>query len=193
MIKEYVYFFKHINVTGVKIGKTSGESVLNRFNSFKTSSPFGAEILGFYEAVNGYKEEKELHQRFASHRLSGEFFDISLEMVNSIVAKKNKTLHTVTVLLNEWLSDEENDIEAFKLLLLKKIQVVQKESIEADLLVKYIKKDLNGFMTTTDIYNFLIENGYKVSLRSLGLQLRRLCYDRVKPNKIFGYRCSILG
>ncbi len=77
-MNEYIYFFKHLNVSGVKIGRTSGESVDNRFMQFKTYSPFGAKVLGYYQTFDSLKEEQILHNRFYSKRLSGEFFDIAM-------------------------------------------------------------------------------------------------------------------
>jgi hypothetical protein len=76
-MKDYVYFFKHINVPGIKIGKASGESVEARFSAFKTFSPYGAQNLGYYETQNGLQEEKRLHDKYAHKRMQGEFFDIT--------------------------------------------------------------------------------------------------------------------
>ena len=36
--REFVYFFKHKGINGIKIGKTSGSGVSERFKSFKTYS-----------------------------------------------------------------------------------------------------------------------------------------------------------
>jgi hypothetical protein len=80
---EFIYFFKHNNIDAVKIGRTSGESVQFRFDAFRTYSPFGAKILGFYETENGPIEEKRLHNKYAAKRLNGEFFNISITDIES--------------------------------------------------------------------------------------------------------------
>ena len=102
-MKDFVYFFKHINVPGVKIGKSSGESVEARFSCFKTYSPYGAINLGFYETDNGLKEEFELHKRFAAKRMSGEFFDLSANDVENILMEK---IPNYSLILSEIVSNK---------------------------------------------------------------------------------------
>lgn len=88
IMKEFVYFFKHVNVPGVKIGKTSGESVDQRFSTFKTYAPNGAINLGYFETQNATIEEQRLHQRFAHKRMNGEFFNITEIEVQSVLIEK---------------------------------------------------------------------------------------------------------
>lgn len=80
----FVYFFKHKEANGVKIGMTLQDDVLQRFRAFKTYSPRGAEILGKIETSNANILEKKLHERFADRRLNGEFFDIHSDEINEI-------------------------------------------------------------------------------------------------------------
>ena len=66
--KGFVYFFKHNLMDPVKIGCTCSDSIESRFNSFKTYSPYGAEILGFIPCVDPFKLEKKLHGKYRSKR-----------------------------------------------------------------------------------------------------------------------------
>jgi len=188
MSTDYVYFFRHIGVKGVKIGKTSGESVLNRFQSFKTYSPNGAEILGFFKTTNGHKSEKELHQRFASQRLKGEFFDISDEIIESVISENNDDYLKAKKLFNEWIADENNNIEKLVELLknANKINIKNENySIERELVVKHLKKG-NIKKTTTEIFNYLKGLSNKdISLKKLGTQCR-ISFERTS-DKTKGY------
>ena len=76
-----VYFFRHIGLTPVKIGYSENESPINRFNQFKTYAPYGSEILGFVIISNAKEIETLLHNKFASKRLSGEWFELSEDEV----------------------------------------------------------------------------------------------------------------
>lgn len=76
-----VYFFRHIGLTPVKIGYSENESPINRFNQFKTYAPYGSEILGFIIISNAKEIETLLHNKFASKRLSGEWFELTEEDV----------------------------------------------------------------------------------------------------------------
>jgi len=75
--KGCVYFFRHIGLSPVKIGYSENESPINRFNQFKTYAPFGSEILGFIQTYNANELESNLHRKFSSKRLLGEWFEIT--------------------------------------------------------------------------------------------------------------------
>ena len=79
--KGCVYFFKHVGLTPVKIGFSTNESPLNRFDQFKTYAPFGAELIGFIRAREPLELETILHAKHSSKRLKGEWFEITKEEV----------------------------------------------------------------------------------------------------------------
>ena len=75
--KGCVYFFRHIGLTPVKIGYSSHESPLGRFEQFKTYAPYGSEIIGFIQTADAKELETRLHQKFANKRINGEWFEIT--------------------------------------------------------------------------------------------------------------------
>jgi hypothetical protein len=81
-----VYFFRHIGLSPVKIGYSTNESPINRFESFKTYAPYGAELLGFIMTKESKELESILHQRFSAKRLKGEWFEVSKEDVDKVVS-----------------------------------------------------------------------------------------------------------
>ena len=83
--KGCVYFFKHVGLSPIKIGFSTNESPLERFEQFKTYAPYGAELIGFIRTHNAKELETELHLKFANVRLKGEWFDLSIEDVNKWV------------------------------------------------------------------------------------------------------------
>lgn len=85
MSKGCVYFFRHIGLSPVKIGFTSSESPINRFDSFRTYAPYGSEILGFIQTENPSELEFRLHNKFSAKRLLGEWFDITQEEVQEVI------------------------------------------------------------------------------------------------------------
>lgn len=85
-----VYFFRHIGLTPVKIGFTDEESPTLRFNQFRTYAPYGSELLGFIRTKTPSKIESELHKRYLSKRLKGEWFDITIENVNNEIYNYSK-------------------------------------------------------------------------------------------------------
>lgn len=80
-----VYFFKHKNISGVKIGYSNYNSPIKRFNQFKTYAPFGAIMLGFIETHKAKKLESTLHKKYSEKRMHGEWFNISTSEVDNII------------------------------------------------------------------------------------------------------------
>ena len=80
--KGCVYFFRHIGLAPVKIGYSSSNSPIARFDQFKTYAPYGSEIIGFIQCIDAKTLETKLHRKYASLRLEGEWFDITEEQVN---------------------------------------------------------------------------------------------------------------
>lgn len=77
--KGCVYFFRHIGLSPVKIGRSSHDSPASRFEQFSTYAPYGSEIVGFIMTEKYIELESHLHKKFANKRLSGEWFDITIE------------------------------------------------------------------------------------------------------------------
>jgi len=70
----------------------------------------------------------------------------------------------------------------------------QESSMERELVSKHFEHALVGIMTTTDIKNYLETHSVqKLSIRKLGLELRRSGFERVKHFGIYGYRCMPIG
>jgi len=82
-IKGCVYFFRHKGMTPIKIGYSNNETPASRFETMKTYSPFGAEILGCIVSKDASSLESALHKKYVSKRLAGEWFDITEEDVEN--------------------------------------------------------------------------------------------------------------
>jgi hypothetical protein len=83
--KGCVYFFKHVGLEPIKIGFSKRNNPINRFEQFRTYAPFGSELIGFFQTDEPNLIEKELHQKYSSNRLSGEWFNISVEEAEKII------------------------------------------------------------------------------------------------------------
>ncbi len=80
----FVYFIKHNDFRGVKIGMTNKDDVQDRLKAANTYSPRGAVLLGQIETFDAAELEKIIHKDFADNRMNGEFFDIDEEEVQEI-------------------------------------------------------------------------------------------------------------
>jgi len=85
--KGYVYFLKHNGLNPIKIGCTKGFSPIKRINCYNSYSPYGIDILGYIETDNHKELEKFLHETFKHLRLNNEWFDLSIEQVNSVISE----------------------------------------------------------------------------------------------------------
>lgn len=84
--KGCVYFFRHIGLSPVKIGYSTHESPMSRFEQFKTYAPYGSEIIGFIQTFDAKEIETILHNKFSQYRLNGEWFEITEEDCNKVIS-----------------------------------------------------------------------------------------------------------
>ena len=82
-----VYFIKHRNIDGIKIGYSSKNTPEDRIAAMQTASPNGIISVGHIITKDAHNLEKKLHDKYKNVRLNGEWFDISLEEVNHIMNK----------------------------------------------------------------------------------------------------------
>lgn len=191
MRKQFIYFFKHSNTTGIKIGRTSGDSVNDRFKAFKTYSPSGSEIIGFFECDNCVALERKIHIELKANRMQGEFFDITEDHALAIINKYDVSLRKIKYIFNEWLSNEENNTDALLLLFKKANEVKKLDGLEA-LEMEHIKiyfKHGNVFKTTSQILKHLQQLNPNVNyvINKLGSALRELEFKRIKSGGSYGY------
>lgn len=74
----YVYLIKTLtDETLYKIGRTNNPS--RRIRKFNVVMPFAIEAVCIIKTDNMYALETSLHRRFATQRLDGEFFRLTLE------------------------------------------------------------------------------------------------------------------
>ncbi len=76
----YVYLIR--SEYGYKIGKTV--NIKNRTNLFSVKLPFRIELVSYAWFENYSKAEREFHDRYATKRLEGEWFDLSASDVAEV-------------------------------------------------------------------------------------------------------------
>ena len=77
-IEGFVYFIRSEETHAIKIGFTSGP-IEKRLNSLQTAHPYKLQLLATVPGTPDY--EKSLHERFASFRLEGEWFQPHPDLV----------------------------------------------------------------------------------------------------------------
>lgn len=92
--KGCVYFFKHKNLDPIKVGYSTKSNPMKRLEQFKTYAPYGVELVAYVESSMALDMEKDIHQKYNSKRLCGEWFNITLAEVDKEIEhiKKIETL-----------------------------------------------------------------------------------------------------
>lgn len=90
-----IYFIQAEGVGHIKIGFTADEDVLVRLADLQTGSPVPLRVLG--TTPGAVVEEKNLHRRFAAHRVHGEWFRPVPELLALINPADAKTCEGVEV------------------------------------------------------------------------------------------------
>jgi hypothetical protein len=84
-MKGLVYFIMSKNNGDIKIGYDTSESGIERFNTLKTGASRGLEYLAYIKSDSCEMLEKDLHEKFKPKRLNGEWFEIGMQDVVSVV------------------------------------------------------------------------------------------------------------
>jgi hypothetical protein len=80
-LKQYVYLL--LSDHGTKIGRTISFS--NRMREFQTKLPFKINQTIYFEVVNNTQTERDLHRKYKSKRLNGEWFNLEKAELNEII------------------------------------------------------------------------------------------------------------
>ena len=83
--KGYVYFIKVKGKDLFKIGITKQSNVVNRVANIQSSCPYLIELHSYYSSEDCEKEEVELHDRFKDKRTHGEWFNLTLNEVETLL------------------------------------------------------------------------------------------------------------
>jgi len=195
----FVYFFRHKNTTPVKIGMTENESIECRFTSFKTSSPYGGEILGYIHAKNPREIESKAHKKFNAFRVNGEFFEINQEMIDNFISKHNLCDNKYEFLktqLDSFLLDEsvpgyEKDILISRISDSIKIARGIFENVTIEDCPEFIKRILiiykpRGtdpvYLTNKEILELDVLKSQNISTRKLGIEMKRVGFNQYVKN-----------
>lgn len=72
-----------------KIGVTKNK-ISNRIKEFKTGNPDELKLFHFFETPNAYKIEKVLHRQYSHFNVSGEWFELPIDIVSDFINICNK-------------------------------------------------------------------------------------------------------
>ena len=204
----FVYFFRHKNTTPVKIGMTESETVESRFISFKTSSPYGGEILGYIHTKTPREVEAKAHKKFNAFRVNGEFFEINQDMIDNFISKHNTCdtkydfLKTQldSFLLDDSVPSYEKDILIKKISDSIKIARGMFENVTIEDCPEFIKRILSIYKPTGDSPIYMsneeiresdILNDLKIQPRKFGIEMKNAGFNQFikrvdgKPKRVY--------
>lgn len=85
----YVYFIKNNKSIDVKIGISN--NINDRVKSYRTAFSGEVLLIGYIYCENYKKLEKDIHKLFDNKRISGEWFNLSLNEIKELLIKYNGT------------------------------------------------------------------------------------------------------
>jgi len=161
-MKDIVYFIKLNGLSAIKIGKTSKSVFVSRISTFKTHAPYGIEILGVIETEDGIKLEKLFHKRFKPFRLSGEWFEISEDVVLGLInlhngkirQEKYNTLQRLMIYDTKEIGETEVNTDSILRFL---VDGLKESSVMS---IKEIADSLDEEVSTPIIRKFLTDLGF---------------------------------
>lgn len=174
---QIVYLFRHKGTDLVKIGMTSNNDCLSRFQSFCTYSPYGGEIVGIIKCKNARVLEKKLHDEYVVKRLKGEFFKLSQEECDKILKDHNVDyIDDIKDILHLLLSDSEDNVLKIKAFINRLKVAKESETKHIDKIIQEnFVHDENSKMTCEMVSEFIYENfNLKIESTKIGIILSKL-------------------
>jgi hypothetical protein len=148
----FVYFYKHNNLSPIKIGHSKSKNPFFRTNHASTYSPFGVVHIGHIQSDDCQLLESKLHSKFKHKRLNGEWFDIEeIDVLNIIKSYTNGTFF-----YKEQIESDLNDLFISFLNENKNRKIYNK-----DLLINYNRFNENKIYIKT-LLIIISNNGYKI-------------------------------
>jgi len=152
----------------------------SRMSAIKTSSPLGVNLIGYKSFKDDLKKEKELHRKYSSSRVSGEWFILSDKDLNEICEELCITY--------DHKKDEDDDFTMRKLKksleeLNSKNEFIEKLSLECNSL----KRELNNtkqekLPSSFILLSDLVEIAYKEGKNVDWITILNNCPDYYKKN-----------
>jgi hypothetical protein len=96
-----IYFAEAIGVGNIKIGHTDKDDALERLAELQTGSPVPLRLLG--TMPGDMLVEKDLHRRFASSRVHGEWFTPSADLLALVPSRETRINGTTEVITQSCL------------------------------------------------------------------------------------------
>lgn len=173
-MKQSVYVFKLIGTDYYKIGMTKNESVKDRLKTIKTYSPFEIEVTSVIKTKNAFALEKQLHEKFYSKRVNGEFFELTKGDI--FYLKKLEDKNTKELKEFFWTEIISNDID---LNLLKSVMKSMNIRLNSDNIDNEFHERIYDFLeinyfdselTNNEIF-YLLENESDISIEGVSKKM----------------------
>ena len=188
----YVYVFKMIGTDYFKIGMTNKESVKSRLDSFKVYAPNGVEVVQVISSKTPLKLEKDLHLKFESKRMKGEFFKLTESDLKYLdLFQSEKTIELKNFFWT-YIFDNNLTIDDVKTLFLSK-NMYQNNDKATDV-INYVESNLIGNeLTCTEIKDFLLNDcEIEINTKSLGSILKNSYEQKIKKIDGINHRVYLL-
>lgn len=180
-MKGFVYLFRQKGTGFIKIGMTNSDSIQNRWIPFQMYSPQGAEIVHIIETENARKLERELHIKYASKRLEGEFFNLTDDDILDIKELKNDIVNELLEIFWVQVVGAKMDVKNFKSCLgLERRRVSMMD--DEEVIVKFIKDNYHEkWVSNQTLFNELKKNDIVIkSTKRLGTILKDRFFQTLK-------------
>lgn len=147
-----VYFIKDNSSDSVKIGMSSHEDPIDRYNSFLTYAPNGGVLIGYIKTENPSVLESFIHEKYKERIIQREWFNLSIkDSIDEISLHE----HHVNLLKNneclEYINKENDRDKCIKLIgLIKEIKnkdtllsllVLISQNLEIDTISEMARKE----------------------------------------------------
>lgn len=181
-MKGYVYVFKMIGTNFYKIGMTNSDSVKSRLDNFRVFAPNGVEVIQVISTKNTRVLEKELHVKFHSKRMKGEFFNLDENDLIYLECLQDEKVNELKNFFWTYIFDNNFNIDSVKKLFINEYDNLSENKSKNEIVINYVNDYLAGNeLTCTEVKKLIFETlNIEINTKNLGSILKSNYKQKMK-------------
>jgi hypothetical protein len=181
-MKGYVYVFKMIGTNFYKIGMTNSDSVKSRLDNFRVFAPNGVEVIQVISTKNTRVLEKELHVKFHSKRMKGEFFNLDENDLIYLECLQDEKVNELKNFFWTYIFDNNFNIDSVKKLFINEYDNLSENKSKNEIVINYVNDYLAGNeLTCTEVKKLIFETlNIEINTKNLGSILKSNYTQKMK-------------
>jgi hypothetical protein len=161
---------------------TNSDSVKSRLDNFRVFAPNGVEVIQVISTKNTRVLEKELHVKFHSKRMKGEFFNLDENDLIYLECLQDEKVNELKNFFWTYIFDNNFNIDSVKKLFINEYDNLSENKSKNEIVINYVNDYLAGNeLTCTEVKKLIFETlNIEINTKNLGSILKSNYKQKMK-------------